>query len=180
MLSLTICCCCFKWMRGGILNEHISFTVLLGIILGAFLEKLKPHETAKITIWIEMWMRSRWSRSMRWIRLGVLAKAAAQKLMSPLLLSASRPIRGSFAFWCSIAVCMLVWLMLVTPSIFFTESSSLPMRSAAVRSSHLWLLDFVFAQPSYFCNLVNGFESPCNCVQYQKVVETCICSKGHI
>lgn len=43
----------------------ISFTVLLGIILGAFLEKLKPHGTAKVTISIEMWMRSRWSRSMR-------------------------------------------------------------------------------------------------------------------
>jgi hypothetical protein len=28
----------------------ISFTVLLGIILGAFSEKLKPHATAKITI----------------------------------------------------------------------------------------------------------------------------------
>ena len=28
----------------------ISFTVLLGIILGAFLEKLKPHSTANITI----------------------------------------------------------------------------------------------------------------------------------
>jgi hypothetical protein len=38
------------------------FWGLLGIILGAFLEKLKPHETAKVTISIEMWMRSRGSR----------------------------------------------------------------------------------------------------------------------